>query len=168
MPEIIDMRGQLPTRPGAYYYDRPLSGITGATVHYTASPATGTVESIAAYQVGPGAQENFPAIAYSLVVDGQGRVYLCHDLTTRCWHSGAVVGGIARNASHVGIVFIGNHSPTLPQVRGLAAAVCWAERELGRTLDVEGHRDPPYKTACPGPTWPAWKDTLLAFIEEFR
>lgn len=114
------------------------------------------------------AQEEFPAIAYTLLVDCRGDLYLCHALDVRCWHSGAVINGLARNASHVGIAFINDGFPTLGQLDGLAWAIVWCERQLGRELEVEGHKDAPYATRCPGDDWPGWRDTLMGYVRERR
>lgn len=162
---VSDIRGTLPTRAGGpAYTTRPLSGITGITIHYTASSPYATVRGIAAYQVGPTAQEAFPAIAYTLMVDYRGVVSLCHSLETRVWHSGAVVGGVARNASHVGVCWIGDTEPNAAQIRGLGEAISYVQHTLGRKLAVEGHRDAPYPTTCPGPTWPSWRSLVLAGV----
>lgn len=154
---IFDVRGTLPTRfPGADYSRRPLGGIVGVDLHYTASPSTATVRAIAAYQVGPGAQEDFPAIAYTLIVDGAGVAYWCHDLDRRVWHNGAS----GHNESHVGICYIGDREPNAAQIRGLKAAIAFCQQQLGRTLTVSGHRDS-YSTSCPGPAWPQWRSAVL-------
>lgn len=163
---MLDLRGLLPTRPGRPYYLRPLDGITGLTIHYTASaPQAGkdAVRAIAQYQVGPNAQEDFPGIAYTLVVPSDGTAYICHDLAVRTWHSGAVVDGIARNASHVGVAYIGDYQPNAAQLSGLAAAIGWVQAQLGRALTVEGHQSS-YPTECPGKDWPIWKQQLLELI----
>jgi N-acetyl-anhydromuramyl-L-alanine amidase AmpD len=168
VPEPIDLRGTLPTREGAApYYTRPLEGVVGLTIHYSASSPFASPAAIAAYQVGPNAQEAFPAIAYHLIIDHAGAAYLCHDLDVRCWHNGAVVGGVARNRSHVGICWIGNDSPTAEQIRGMGEAIAWCEAQLGRALEVEGHSDSD-STQCPGPTWPSWRDAVMAVVEAYR
>jgi len=163
----VDLRGQLPIRPGRVYYTRPLSGISGVTVHYTAGSSWATVRDIAAYQVGPDAHEAFPAIAYTLVVTRDGTVHLCHDLETRCWHNEARPGGVARNATHVGICFTGAGWPTVDQILGLARAIVWTERSLGRRLEIEGHQDSS-DTRCPGDDWPAWREHLATALVVWR
>lgn len=175
-PSIVDVRGLLPIRVGARgYYDRPLDGIVGITDHYTASePKSGleAVIAIALYQISiqnpnddPDLQPEFPAIAYTIIVDDEGIPYLCHDLSTRVWHSGAVVNGVARNASHVGICYIGNYEPTAKQLLGMAVGIKWVQETLGRELSLlEGHKDQ-YATTCPGPTWPSWKSKLLDLLK---
>jgi hypothetical protein len=170
MWEPIDVRGQLPTNGEATYHSRVLSGITGVTIHYTAGPSTQTVRQVAAYQTSEAARGQtgndtpFPGLAYSLFVEGDGRVYLAWDLATRVWHSEAVIAGKARNATHVGICYAGNVKPNAAQMAGLGLAVGWVFRSLARALTIEGHRDAPVSTACPGPAWPAWRTELLGNI----
>jgi hypothetical protein len=166
-----DLRGKLPIREGRSYFERDLAGITGVTIHYTASPVesgTQAVRDIAAYQVGPTAQEPFPGIAYSLIVDGAGIAYLCWNLNIRVWHSGAVIDGVSRNKNYIGICFIGNGTPNAAQIECLARSVVWCEKKLGRWLKIEGHKDAPYPTSCPGNTWPMWKPKLLSRIVALR
>ena len=143
---------------------RPVAAISGITLHYTASPTRDGIEAvraIAAYQTGPGAHEEFPAIAYHLVVCGEGNVYWCNDLDVRVWHSGAVVNGLARNYTHIGIAYIGDQSPNAAQLIGLKRAIRWCEATLHKGVTVEGHRDAPYATACPGPAWPGWAELVM-------
>lgn len=162
---ILDMRGQLPHRQYAPpYHSRPLAGIVGATIHYTAGSPTASVRDVALYQVGPNAQEAFPEIAYTFVVPLDGVPVLCHSLDVRCWHSGAVIGGVSRNVSHVGICWVGNTVPTEAQIEGLRAAVRWCADRLGRELTVEGHREAPYATQCPGARYLEW----LPRVRDYR
>lgn len=163
----VDLRGQLPTREGApAYHRRDVADVVGVTVHYSASPALSgrqAVEAIARYQTGPNAHEAFPAIAYHLVVDAGGDVYLCHDLDVRVWHSAARPGGIGRNQTHVAICYLGDVEPNAAQLSGLARGIRWAESELRRSLDVEGHGDA-WATLCPGSSWARWRNDLCALV----
>lgn len=157
----IDVRGKLPTRAGAAPYGRrSLAGITGVDIHYTASPPV-TVYATAAYQVGANAQEDFPAIAYTMFVEASGASYLCHDLTTRSWHSGAP----GANTTRLSVCWAGNTTPNDAQLDGMAHCVCWLQDQLGRPLDIRGHKDAPYPTTCPGPTWNVWQPRLTTAIE---
>lgn len=167
LPTLADRGGNWPQFA---YAPRDINGVTGATIHYTASPPAeglGAVRNIAEYQISNATVEQtqagqpFPAIAYHLVVDKAGVVYLCHDLSVRVWHSGASVAGVARNASHVAICYIGNQAPSAPQITGIGRAIAWCEKTIGRSLTIEGHRDPAGGTTCPGPTWPAWRAAVL-------
>lgn len=119
------------------------------------------MEDIARYQTGPNAQEDFPAIAYTMVVDGQAKSYLCHDLETRTWHNAAP----GANTTRLSVCWIGITSPTQAQIDGMAHCVVWLEQQLGRSLDVRGHKDAPYPTTCPGATWATWQPALLEAIQ---
>lgn len=174
---ITDMRGKLPINGEADYITRPLDGIKGITIHYTDSPPDATVWSIAAYQTSEAARRQtgngtpFPGLAYTYAVPLSGGAVKAWDLDKRVWHSAAYVNGIARNASNVGIVWIGNDTPTPTQIRGIAEAIYDVETQLGRQFDaghIEGHRDAPYATSCPGPSWPNWKPNVLAELERIR
>jgi N-acetylmuramoyl-L-alanine amidase len=143
------------------YRSRPLAGITGGTVHYTASPAWVTPKRVAEAQLDRIADEltgrTFPGLAYSFIVDEMGVPYRAWDLSTRCWHSAAS----GRNSRYVGVVYTGDHEPNPAQRIAIRACFADVERQLGRKLDViEGHGDV-YRTVCPGPTWPRWKDQIL-------
>ena len=128
-------------------------------MHLTATPASLTVDRIAAGQLtrnaAPGGPK-FPAIAYSFVVVKSGDVVICHDLAVRCWHS----AGPGRNDRYVGVAFVG-YEPNAAQLRGIRAAFQRVEAEIGRGLQViEGHRDG-VATQCPGKSWPTWRDSIL-------
>jgi hypothetical protein len=175
---LNDLRGDLPTLGPPWeiraYHSRPLDGIDGVTLHYTGAPTGQSARAIAEYQISPaakkqtGAGQPFPAIAYTILVTGDGVPNLCHDLDRRVWHSAAVVGGVARNLSHVGICYTGDQAPNDAQIRGLATAIRWCEEQLGRPLAIEGHRDPPYATPCPGPQWPTWRSKVEAELSRQR
>lgn len=151
------MRGKLPARPGASPYPlRNLAAVDSVDIHYTAGGTNQTVENIAAYQIGPSAQEAFPAIAYHIVVPADGVPRLCNSLDRRVWHN----GGSGRNERAVGICYTGNSQPTPAQLRGIRQAIIWCQDQLGRQLIVGGHKDT-HPTACPGPAWPSWKASVL-------
>lgn len=131
------------------------------TVHYTAGSARGTAAGTAGYQTSEAARQQsgagvpFPGLAYTLFVEGSGRVVLAHSLEVRPWHSAAVVNGRGRNYTHVGVCYSGDQEPNPSQRQGLAKALRWLEQTLGRTLHVEGHGDV-FSTRCPGPTRGTW------------
>lgn len=169
---IEDLRGRLPAI--GQYNTRPLDAIRGITLHYTAGPLDQTAEQIAAYQTSAEAAGQtgegvpFPAIAYTILVTGDGIPNLCHDLDRRTWHSAAIVDGLSRNLTRIGICFTGVSEPNAAQIAGLAEAIDWCERQLGRQLPIEGHRDAPYATKCPGSNWPSWRARLEEQLAEWR
>jgi N-acetylmuramoyl-L-alanine amidase len=161
-PSVIDERGRLPTRPmswetaGYPYRSRAIAGVTVARIHYTAGGVSSTTLDIAAYQVGPGSHERFPAIAYHYLIEGDGSVHWCHDLDKRVWGSGAA----GSNEQDVHICYTGDREPNGPQLRGIQNAIRHAQNALGRSLTVAGHKDN-YSTSCPGPMWPQWRAAVL-------
>lgn len=132
-----------------------MSNVDSVDIHYTASPPSGTVYNIAAYQTGTSSHEPFPAIAYHMIVAEDGTYYLLHDLDRRVWHNGAA----GRNEVAVGICYIGNTEPNNTQMKGLRQAIKWCEQQLGIKLSIRGHKDS-YPTQCPGSTWNNWKNEL--------
>jgi hypothetical protein len=176
--QLDDLRGELPTLGPPWqireYHPRPLDAIQGVTLHYTAAPVGQSARNIAEYQISPAAipqtqaGQPFPAIAYTILVTGDGVPHLCHDLDRRVWHSGASTGGIPRNLSHVAICYTGDQAPNAAQIGGLATAIRWCEEQLGRPLTIEGHRDAPYSTSCPGPQWPAWRADVERELARLR
>lgn len=156
-----DLRGELPTSDEAGYGTRLIKDIVGVTFHYTAGPSSQTAEQVAEYQTSEAARGQtgngtpFPGLAYTLFVEGSGRVIQAWSLPTRVWHSAAVINGQGRNYTHVGICYAGNTEPNQPQKVGLALALSWCERQLGRELQVEGHGWV-YSTACPGASSRRW------------
>lgn len=171
---IIDMRGKLPTSREASYGKRAINEIKGITIHFTAGNPNSSVEATAAYQTSEAARGRtgngtpFPGLAYTYGVPRDGNPRKAWDLDVRTWHSAATIGGVARNKSHASVVWIGDNTPTPLQITGMAEACVDIEKILGRHLPIEGHRDAPYPTSCPGPTWPLWKPKLEAEIIRLR
>ena len=159
IPDPIDLRGELPVRTG-YNKDQPypprdVNAVTAVDIHYTASAPSTSILAIAQYQIGPQAQEAFPAIAYHFMIDEVGDYHLLHDLDRRVWHNGAP----NRNNIAIGICYIGNTQPNDAQIKGMQNAITYSEQQLGRDLTISGHRDT-YATQCPGNSWPVWKSKL--------
>lgn len=156
--QLTDLRGMLPTRAGSQGYPhRDPAAIDLYVVHYTATAPTTRVEAIARYHTGPSAPVPFPAIAYHLVVEQNGELALCHDWVARTWGS----GGLGINDRAVHACYTGDLGPNDAQLAALRAGLRLAQRDLGRQLEVRGHRDND-ATACPGPTWPSWKELIAA------
>lgn len=158
----IDVRGKLPTNHEANYSQRDLSAIGGVTLHYTAGPASQTAYQVAQYQTSEAARGQtgndtpFPGLAYTFFVEQDGKTSMAWDLNVACWHSAAS----GRNNTYVGICYAGDVAPNDEQMTGMAQAIGYCQKQLGRKLTVEGHKDA-YSTECPGPQWPAWKQTVL-------
>lgn len=154
-PTIIDVRGKLPTRAGAAAYPVRTTLVDMFTIHYTAGPPTQTVLAVANYQVGSTAQLPFPAIAYHLYVEQDGKVYWCHAFNVRTWGSDGA--GINDRAVHC--CYAGDVEPTAKQIEGINNALAFSENTLGKPLSIRGHKDDD-ATQCPGPKWATWKSRI--------
>jgi hypothetical protein len=158
----VNVIGQLPTNHEANYSQRDISAITGVTLHYTAGPASQTAYQVAQYQTSEAARGQtgnntpFPGLAYTFFVEQDGKTSMAWDLNVACWHSAAS----GRNQTYVGICYAGDVAPNDEQMTGMANAIGYCQKKIGRKLTVEGHKDA-YSTECPGPQWPAWKQTVL-------
>lgn len=172
------MRGRLPTQAdGAdgkgggigsgyevvasnVYGRRSLAGISSITLHYTASPVTGSLAGIANAQLqrvaDPSDGTKFPGLAYTYIIDGSGTPYLAWDIDVRVWHSAAP----GANSGSIGICYIGDNQPNVAQLAGIRAAILHAQASVGKTLTVFGHKDH-YATECPGPAWPTWRSLVI-------
>ena len=160
------MRGKLPATGS--YVTRLTANIIGATIHYTAGPSNLNATSIANFQLGrvadPKTGAKFPAIAYTYIIEQDGTVVQCHDLNIRCWHSGAVVNGVSRNDNYIGVCWSGDDVPNTAQLLGIKTALRHIEQQLGRPLQkIEGHREAPYATQCPGNRWKEWIDLVRVY-----
>lgn len=168
MAKVVDLRAILNTVPyvrdGAEPYGtRPVDGITGITMHYTASHPSTSIWATALYQTSDAVlavgQPRFPSIAYHWYIVGDV-AYRCHDLATRCWHSAGIVNGVKRNDSHVAICYAGGRRPSEEQIQAIRLAIETTQQELGRALEEEGHKDAT-QTSCPGAAWPAWRSQIV-------
>lgn len=163
----VDMRGKLPTNHEGEYKARELSGITGVTLHYTAGPPSQTAYQVAQYQTSEaargqtGANVPFPTLAYTFFIEGDGKPILANDLGLACWHS----NGPGRNEHYVGICYSGDVAPNEAQKTSMAQAIGYCQKQLGRKLTIEGHKESGGSTTeCPGPQWPGWKNDVITRI----
>lgn len=161
-----DVRGKLPTNHEGNYAKRDIAAITGITIHYTAGPPSQSVYDVAAYQTSEaargqtGAGVPFPGLAYTFFVELNGKTSQAWDLNVACWHAGA--GN--RNVINVGICYAGDVAPSEAQITALAQTIGYVQKAVGRKLGIEGHKDIPYNTSCPGDAWPAWKPKVVERI----
>ncbi|HEY1247446.1 MAG TPA: N-acetylmuramoyl-L-alanine amidase [Nitrososphaera sp.] len=163
----VDVRGKLPTNHEANYDKRDLAGITGITLHFTDGPASQTVYQIAQYQTSEDARGQtgndtpFPGLAYTFFVEQDGKTSQAWDLDVATWHSSAP----GRNTHNIGICYSGNVAPNAAQINGMAQAIGYCQKQLGRKIGVEGHKDYSLEaTQCPGPTWPSWRQDIMSGI----
>lgn len=159
---LLDVRDTLPkggegSGPSEWSpRDRPPSLVC---VHRSATPATTTVEAIARYHVAPPPDgKGRPSICYHYVVDPDGWAYWCNDEDLFTWHGHAGNDG-------VGVCLIGDFTDEAPPQAQLdaTAALVATLRDRYPGIPVVGHRDVG-PTACPGDTWPAWRDQVAGAV----
>jgi hypothetical protein len=118
------------------------------------------IDAIHRHSVGEG-WGNYP---YHLTASPNGRLFLCRDLDRRGSHI------YWRNHETLGLVMLGNYmeaSPGDAQLCAAAAGLVLALRELGRLVQLVGHREyavPEHPTVCPGDTWFEWQSRLWSFV----
>jgi hypothetical protein len=166
----VDVKGKLPTNHEANYAARSLADITGVTLHYTAGPASQTAYQVAQYQTSEaargqtGANVPFPGLAYTFFVEQDGKTSQAWDLTVATWHNAAP----GRNTHNIGICYAGDVTPNAAQINGMAQAIGYCQKQLGKKLGVEGHKDTnalvALPTECPGPQWPGWREAVMSGI----
>lgn len=162
---IFDVRELFPT---TYEY-RPLSQIKSISIHHEGGGQTvepdisiqeelGLLAAIHRYHLPP----RFLGIAYPMVVFPSGRTYLTGD-----WDTIRYVVGWKHNPDTLSVLLHGDFTDQPPIPKQLEAArvlVANIRMQLGDgTLPVVGHQDIAAEpTACPGRTWPEWRDALVA------
>ena len=161
-PAMNDLRGSLPTGPGAYP-TRPVKDITRVIVHHTATRGDITPQRLAEAQV----QQGKPGTTYHFLINDNGTIHWMQPLeiaTTQTNRADA-------NSSGVAVALAGNFTTAVPgdaQLTAAAQVVAWLLSQAGlRTTDVVGRRELE-NVASPGATWntgPRYKDTLLAKVQ---
>jgi hypothetical protein len=140
--QYADFRNGLPTHPTDKYIVRSESVIKRIIVHHTATVVS-TWENVARYHV---EHNGWPGVGYHFGIMPDGSVRYLGDVNTRRYHAGPA------NTDSIGISFMGNYMtdlPTTAALNALALLRSTLEKYLGRTLDMQGHRDVS-ETACPG------------------
>lgn len=156
LPKVLDVREHLKKHATKNYGTRPVDRITHIAVHHSLTHA-GSAESFARYHV----QElGWPGIGYHFVIEKNGQIKWCHELTVRSYHVGN------SNSKSVGICMVGDFrtsEPTEAQRASLHKLVNWLRQELSISVEqVQGHSEfPGYKSkACPCIDMDALRATL--------
>jgi N-acetyl-anhydromuramyl-L-alanine amidase AmpD len=144
----IDIVNELATAPqNGTYATRPLSQIDTIVVHHSAVPSTAggaTPQGYAQFHT-TSSYYMLPGIAYQMVIQPDGKVYLTNYLETVAAHTGTL------NPTAVGIVLSGDFDSepfTKTQEDALVNAIKWVQRKVGKKLKVGGHYQFSTKT-CP-------------------
>lgn len=143
MVQIIDRVGQLPTHPTKQYGTRSFSAINMAVIHHSAT-TSGNSTSFARHHVD---NNDWPGIGYHFVIAKNGAIERTNDLATISYHAGNV------NSRSVGILLIGDYMQQIPpraQIDSAVRLIVMLEQQLGRPLEIVGHRDVMANRTCPG------------------
>jgi len=138
------------------YSLRPLSAIKHIVIHHTGVDVDSTPAEIDAYHRSLG----WPSIGYHMVVTKEAAYYVGDVGTKRA-------NVYARNHEVFGIVLTGDFSRYYPlpsQLLWTKKAIAFARDLIPHMVDVVGHREialPSSPTACPGATWPAWREMVI-------
>lgn len=138
--DFIDLRNSLPS--DGQYYTRTEASIKRIIVHHTATEQT-TWDNVARYHV---EHNGWPGVGYHYGIKPNGEVAYLGDIRTIRYHAGVA------NADSIGVCFMGNFmtdKPTSAALGSFARLQVSLEHQLGRHLEVQGHRDVG-QTACPG------------------
>jgi hypothetical protein len=98
IPGTRDCREKLLKNPVKTYSTRPLSAIGKIAVHHSLT-LTGSAESFARYHI---RQHGWPGIGYHFVIEKNGKVKWCNDLTAKSYHVGKA------NGTAIGICLVGD------------------------------------------------------------
>jgi hypothetical protein len=193
-----DVRGHLPVHATRKYGQRR-NKPRGACYHHQAATPTRTsvqtgrdhehernewwqaVQRIARYHCGPDSHlkdGGAPGIAYWLVVDPDGGIWLCWDWDVRTWSQGDRYTRGDENSDYLGVLFMGNfaseHNPegVEPTVSQLEVAIGLWVRAIEPVLAAAQDRAPRLaahhhfgKPACPGGTLSAIVRALNAHTQ---
>ncbi len=167
----VDLRGKLPTRPGAEPYLRrtltEMAAVKWIVYHHTHRGAgRPTVRAIAEYQTGPTAHLDFPATAYIVYIEEDGTAEWVQDLETVTWSQGdgspTVRLGIGSNNWEGIAVCFSGENPTEAQIATMKAVGDVIDTAMDRKLERVGHRDVSRGTdgrpltECPGAEYLNW------------
>lgn len=143
--KIRDLRDVLIRHSYKKFPNRSLANIKHIAVHHSLT-ATGSAESFARYHV----QHNkWPGIGYHFVVEANGKIKWCNDLTAKSYHVGN------SNRSAIGVCMTGDfrtNDPTKEQLVSLKELLKYLMRELSISPEnVKGHSEFPNYSwkACP-------------------
>jgi len=167
------------------WYPRSLDAIDSIVIHQTVSSSNSTISGINRYHITPTqdrdgdgiiepwernhlSPKGSPHIAYTFVIDWDGKVYQCNSIKENTWHSGKTY----YNRNGIGIALMGNFSgpgwdgecePTKEQMTNLRKLTNLLTKRYNiPKINVLGHCEvKKSKKACPG-------YEIMGFLKNYR
>ncbi|WP_158735538.1 N-acetylmuramoyl-L-alanine amidase [Alteribacillus sp. YIM 98480] len=162
--KIVNRIGHWAQHPVKTFKTRSLSAVDHLILHHS-GVSSGTPASYAQYHVHT---NNWPGIGYHYVIQPEGTIYKCQQLTTISYHTGNF------NTKTVGICLSGDFSHSTPPKPQLSAAYELV-RQLMLTLrisenNVLGHREcKGHETnICPGFSMSAFRSNISDDVSKKR
>ncbi|MEM1326165.1 MAG: peptidoglycan recognition family protein [Bacteroidota bacterium] len=152
---IMNVVNTLQRHPSLRYRTRSKNTITQVVLHHSGG-STGSPERYARQHV---EDNGWPGIGYHFVIQPEGKVFQTNEITTISYHATNC------NTIGIGICLTGNFNetnPTLAQLRSLKTLIRTIENDVGRKLNIVGHRDCK-NTSCPGHNF-----DVAAFAVDYR
>lgn len=134
--KMMDVRHQLTKHPNRVYPNRTLEQIKYIVVHHSLT-TSGSAEAYANYHVNT---HGWPGIGYPFVIEKDGVIKICHDLTKLTYHVGN------SNRVSVGICLTGDfrtQQPTAKQYQALLWLIDWLKDTLPNKVEIKGHSEMP-------------------------
>ncbi len=182
--EVLDWRERLPVRrtqpapddmpllvwdPERQYWryrlrDQP---ITTAVIHNSGTRADYSLREFVAIDVGQTERTRYPECPYHFVIEQDGTINYCVDMSRCTWHSSRESNDYAVGICLMG-TFMGDVWPTDAQLISGRRLLLALRREMP-CWRFKPHCDMPgADTWCPGDTWPRWRDRILPPSEQSR
>ena len=145
LPKAYDLRDSLKKHNKKTFPKRIPSRVNELIFHLTASKNM-SVYDIAAMHVN---QKDWPGIAYHVVIDTDGNIFLCNDLFSQTYHAKD------HNFKSIGICCLGNFEESeMPEVQEYSLMLLtWLIATRFHELKPLGHCDTK-ETLCPGQYYP--------------
>ena len=156
-PPFVPIWNELPVHPEKRYNERLLTDIEQIVIHHVGVDAEVSPERTAEYHV---KTKDWPGIGYHFYIRTDGRAYQTQPLETVSYHCGGECNRVS-----VGICLEGSfmdHEPPPAQLEATKRVIewLWLESIISHVDTFVGHREI-RQTACPGNTWPKWKEKIL-------
>jgi len=163
LPDMEDVRDQLPKHGTDQYPGRTREAIKRIVIHHTVRDTT--PEAVASYQVN---RLGWPGIGYHFMIRADGHIWYTQTLGAQSRHT------TRHNEDTVGIAFVGNfmqQTPTEAQIERGGHLCAFLLDQFGlNQADIVGRRELEPNIQSPGDQWlegAKWKYMLLSRVDRY-